>query len=251
MRTLFAFLIASLMTIPGASATGYLINVEIGGPTFAFGANIFGGSGDTLDVGLFNTQCSDEADVVDVGVLNREGTGADECFDDRGCQHNDGKDPLGPLLGQSFLQGDGSDTPAECGDGDDTVDVGVLNAEGHRSHEPTCDPEWGCYEGWTGDERDATDAGVLNNEMGDDDDGNDLGVVNCEEMDRRDSTDVGVLNREWEDRWDTFDLSILNSEFPEGGDTNGLAIGGNNGFGFDCVRIVVGVPIGPRVIGLP
>ena len=244
MRNLLSLLIAGLLTFaPAASATGYLINIEIGGPTFAFGSNVFGGSGDTLDVGVGNSQCSDEADVVDVGIANREGMGSWECGDR--CEHNHGEDPITPVLGQGILQPEADETPARCSDESDTVDVGVLNNEGGMG-KFYCD-ETGCYEGqYTGDEKDATDVGVLNNEMGDDDDGNDAGVLNCETNDRRDSTDIGILNREWDDRWDTFDLSILNTEWPEGGDANGLAVGGI-GIAFEVAcGAQIRLPVGPQ-----
>lgn len=238
-------LVSFLIALPSASATGHLVNLGIGSSQFTFGANAFGGSGDTLDVGLFNEQCSDEADVVDVGVANREGMGSDACRA-RGCQHEQGRDPIGPILEQSFFRPEADETPARCSDGEDTVDVGVLNQEGGWAYDPRCD-EYGCEE-WdaTGDERDATDVGVLNQEFGDDEDGNDAGVVNCEWDDGRDATDVGVVNFEQGDRDDTFDLSVLNTEVNEGGDANGLNVGGGSlGLGFDCLRIDVGLPIDP------
>lgn len=221
MRTLALLALSLALAFPSASA-GYLVNVEIGGPTLAFGGNVFGGSGDTVDVGVANAQCSDEADVVDVGVANQEGMGGRECG--YRCEHTRGEDPV--AAESTILHPEADETPARCGDGSDTVDVGLLNREGSRGEEPVCD-EMGCQEPQpVGDERDAVDAGLLNDELGDDDDGADAGVLNCESSDRRDAVDVGLLNAEWDDRGDTFDLSLLNTEWPEGGDANGLKVGG-------------------------
>lgn len=248
MRTFATLVLASLViATPAASATGYLVNIGIGGSSWTFGSNVFGGSGDTLDIGLFNEQCTDEADVVDIGIANSEGARSSRCWDAKECQHDQGEDPFGPITDRKLVGSEADETSARCSDESDTVDVGVLNQEGAYG-DGYCDGTR-CYEpGPTGDETDATDVGVLNTETGDDDDGNDAGVLNCEWNDRRDSTDVGVLNREENDQDDTFDLSVLNDESPEGGDANGLDVGGDSqGLGLDCLHLDVGLPVGPRI----
>lgn len=234
MRVLPALLLATLvMLAPAASATGYLLNVGIGNSSLTYGANAFGGSGDTLDVGLFNRQCSDEADVVDVGVINQEG--ADGC-DPRECYHNEGGDPLAPIGFAGPHQPTGSPTEARCSDDSDTVDVGVLNQEG--AYTDWCDHEW-CVQNDGGDAEDATDVGVGNNEWNDASDGNDAGVLNCETIDTNDSTDVGIVNREWIDDGDTFDVSVLSWQWTNNGDANGITLLPTKGPPLGCLVLHV------------
>lgn len=244
MRTLLA--LATLALLPTAAATGYLVNVGIGSSTIQYGINPFGGSGDALDVGLFNAQCSDEADVVDVGVMNAEGRSA--CSEWERCEQTQGSDPLGPVATR-LIEPSGEPTPARCTDDGDTVDVSILSTEGGATYE--C-PEKQCYEAYAGDANDATDISVGGVEYGDQDDGNDVGVLNCEWLDESDSTDLGVLNQEWYDASDTFDLGILNVETNDQGDLNGLNVGGASaGIALECHVVRIDLPVGPSGPLLP
>lgn len=264
-------LVGALTAIaPAASATGWLVNFEDNIVTFSsfkFGSNVFGGQGDTVDVGLANYQCSDEEDVVDVGVWNREGD--TNCAYQYGeCPTEEGEDPIGTPAIRGLL-GDPATHPHDphCSDDGDTVDAGVFNDEGSPS--PFyCDPrDPYCNAETSGDEEDGVDAGVLNREWNDDDDANDVGVLNCEWFDSHDGNDVGVLNLEYvdyddgidvgllnyealADGSDTFDASLLNAEDADGPDANGVnvlqgVLGLQFGCGFD-----VRPPGGPVKPGL-
>ena len=234
--TLTAFttvlLLAGALAAPAASATGWLINYE--GPvlgSFKFGSNLFGGQGDTLDVGWGNRQCSDEDDVVDIGIQNREGDEAcmweDPTGEQGGCKADEGEGiAVLSLIGAT----DTHPHEPHCTDDGDTVDIGIMNREG-GFHDEQCrtwwDPETEPHpqeqQWFSGDRDDAVDVGVLNHECNDDEDAVDVGVLNCELSDRNDGVDVGVLNREdVVDRGDTFDLSVANAETFDGPDQNGL-----------------------------
>lgn len=246
----FTMLLATALVAPGAAATGYLVNAELGSLlTVKSGTNAFGGQGDTLDVGYQNHQCTDEDDVVDVGIQNTEGD-PDECANwgseelckseeghhatvissDRlglhhGIDHATIDDAIVPILGD-----DPEDREASCGDDGDTVDVGVQNQEG--GHPASCQ-EWQWHRqedyqepGWdpAGDDEDAVDVGVQNHECGDEDDAVDVGIANCEVFDESDGIDAGVFNTEWYDADDTFDASIANTEISPGPDGNRLSL---------------------------
>ena len=267
-RTTTLWLALVTLTIaPAASATGYLVNWNGSG----FGANVFGGQGDTLDVGLFNYQCTDEDDVVDVGVANREGDASCGYYDPYsgkyvGCEPDEGRDPIQGVSSNGLL-GDPATHPHDphCSDDGDTVDVGLLNREGgyqfggHQGEQ--CYPqqryEWDPSDPWNeptvtyaGDVEDAVDVGVLNVECGDDDDANDVGVLNCEWLDRDDGNDLGLLNWEfWDDSSDTFDLSLINSETIDGPDRNGLNLL-PGGLGLFLCGLVILDTVGP-VVDLP
>lgn len=229
--TTFALLAAAMLFVPAVSATGYLVNIEAG-LSFKFGSNIFGGQGDTLDVGVLNHQCSDEDDFVDVGVFNREGDLSCNPTGGR-CEAEEGEKPFDIAL--PFLSADPTDThphDPHCSDDGDTVDVGVFNQEGGFGREcPTQDePGFEPHPDdpfFKGDEDDAVDVGVVNEECNDDLDANDVGVINCEWDDSNDGIDVGLWNLEWlDDSGDTFDLSLFNAEGIDGPDQNGLDLTG-------------------------
>lgn len=246
MRTLVALLLV-LSLVPYATAAGYLVNVGVGSNTIQYGVNPFGGSGDAVDVGVANAQCSDEADVVDVGVLNREGGSA--CGGEPRCEHGQGFDPLATYLANTLVDPSGEPTAANCTDDGDTLDVSVLSTEGGASYE--C-KEKECNETYAGDAHDATDVTVGGLEYGDEGDGNDVGILDCEYNDEGDATDVGVLNSEWYDRADTFDLGILNTETDDTGDLNGLDLGGGPaGAAVGCAIVHVDFPVGPEGSLLP
>lgn len=241
----------------GAAATGYLVNVEAGNTGVKAGSNVFGGQGDTVDAGLFNSQCTDEDDVVDVGVANDEGNGEPfeggagaDCPNDGtdGCRAEDGgglkvvvfreevldsPDEFEQIEGfaydvTGFLVTD-SGGPGEprCTDDGDSVDVGVANAEGNPD-ERKCDPASDFDRQQRGDADDGVDVGVLNQECFDGDDADDVGVLNCETTDDNDGIDVGVLNVESkDDAQDTLDLSVFNAENGDTPDRNGLNVGGS------------------------
>lgn len=241
--SILAVLAIGGLLLPAASATGYLVNADTGLVTVQHGSNVFGGAGDTVDVGYGNHQCSDEDDVVDVGIQNREGDQACRWNSDQGCQtdednhtriavhplgidHTFEQDTIPPEIVPYFI-GTDDERRSHCSDDGDTVDVGVANDEGgygeHGSFEECywmyqqgADEE---FEG--GDERDAVDVGVLNRECADGGDAVDAGILNCEVLDESDGIDLGVGNLELEDSDDTFDLSLLSVELNDGPDGNG------------------------------
>ncbi|HEX2021141.1 MAG TPA: hypothetical protein VHH36_00385 [Candidatus Thermoplasmatota archaeon] len=220
---------------PTAAATGHLVNVNVL-VTLQFGVNVFGGSGDTVDVSAFNQQCNDSDDVVDVSLLNSEGQQFG-CANPNGCNADQGSDATGltPLI--AALLGNNPFAPGstDCTDDGDTVDVGLLNSEG--SFGSGCVAPDGTFS-QCGDQEDAVDVGVINNEIYDDDDANDVGVLNCEFMDYDDGNDVGLLNHEEGDASDTFDASLVNNEGGDTPDRNGLnVLTGRNPIG--CIQVVI------------
>lgn len=243
-----AVLFAVLLVAGGAQATGWLVNVEVGaGPGIGVksGTNVFGGQGDTVDVGVFNHQCSDEDDVADVGVANREGDS--ECAaSGQGCQATSASGTVvtvggGPVIfiPTPGLPTIGPDTyhshDPHCSDDGDTVDVGLANHEGGFGGQwgEACDEQvqYESDDGTTsetygGDEGDAVDVGVANRECVDNEDAVDAGVFNCEWRDLDDGIDVGLANlEEVEDGGDTFDASTFNTETRDAVDNNGYNLG--------------------------
>ena len=262
-------LATACLLAPTASAVpGYLVNINGSG----LGTNIFGGTGDTIDIGLFNHQCSDENDFLDVGVANREGDAQCAYQTQKGC---DTEDPGDPRLDQLFQAIDDTigdivvatkliepsgdpDADKHCSDDGDTIDVGLLNEEGSGDTVDACRAspyydEWGAYQPdaqYGGDFEDGVDAGLLNTEYCDDDDADDVGVLNCEYSDFDDGIDVGVLNNEYiDDSSDTFDLSLLNFETMDGPDRNGLDVLSNM-FGLQaCFRIAGPIDPSGGIVG--
>lgn len=254
--TLLALAASALILAPGAAATGYLINVEAGSiATAKTGTNPLGTQGDTLDVGVFNHQCSDEGDVVDVGVANKEGTAREdpynekgyECTDEEGnCQTEEGGDTEVVILGTSPLDDasnaitvidyfsvaepdltftalpvdfhDGERDGA-CTDDNDIVDAGVLNHEGRydgRYYEEDPDREHH-QEGCDKAHPDYYDHF---------DEENDTGPDRDERGDRGDTVDAGVLNWECRDQDDLADAGALNCEIRDTDD--GIDVGALN-----------------------
>ncbi len=213
------------LAAPSADATGWLVNVEAMGWHVKYGANPAGTTGDFLDVGVMTWECSDEQDVIDVGVMNTEGVGS--CGWNRECASESagpgraylpvvGARALGPDLPRVvLLYGYLGEEPEACSDNGDVVDVGVLNDEGHFKG----DYERGCVALARGpapsDLRDAVDLGILNRECQDREDVLDVGIANCEYDDRHDTVDVGVMNFEFLDAGDLLDVAISNAETGE------------------------------------
>ncbi len=218
-----AAVVAALSVAAPAQATGWLVHVEAGGWFVHYGTNPTGTTGDFLDVGILNYQCSDEQDVIDVSVLNTEGGGScgwGQCASDSA---GDG-DAFLPILGPVALGPDPiqlapvplfEPEPAACSDNADIVDVGILNDEGHFKG----DYRTGCEQGRWGkpgtDLRDFVDVGILNRECQDRQDFLDVGLANCEYDDRFDTVDLAYANFEDLDHGDAFDFSAFNLETVE------------------------------------
>lgn len=261
---LVGLLAAGLVTFaPAVSASGWLLNVETPLIGVKWGTNPFGGQGDAVDVGVFNHQCSDEEDVVDVGVANSEGDQSCPSVYGQPCNQEQGHPSiLNDLLDAVISpQPPANNGQGECSDDADTVDVGVLNAEGgyqawgqSQCGTPVAPPSSN-HGHPSGDNHDAVDAGVLNTECEDSLDGGDAGVINCEWTDDSDGLDVGALNtEEVSDKDDTFDASLLNWEMNDLPDHNGINVK-PLGFSFGCIAFPGGSLFGtgspPIVIVLP
>lgn len=235
LKMVFAALAALMTLAPVAGATGYLVNVETPFFSWSHGTNPLGGRGDTVDIGLLNHQCTDEEDVVDVGVLNAEGdSSCADAWDQEGprCRSDGEKDDVLHGLPALFKPEEPTDDTGRCTDDGDAVDVGVLNREGASRDGQACSDarEWA----WGGDRRDGVDVGALNRECRDERDADDVGVLNCERLDTEDGIDVGVLNTEEGDAGDTLDLSILNAESGDGPDANDLNVKRGPGVNLRC-----------------
>lgn len=257
--SILAIVAIGTLLVPAASATGYLVNVETGYLDVQHGSNVLGGAGDTVDVGYRNHQCTDEDDVVDVGIQNREGDQDCRWDQEEGCRAEDGGDtrvasrPLG--IDERFeledRVGDAA-TPlfhsseerrTHCSDDGDTVDVGIMNDEGgfgEQAHVEECawyheeyeeDPD---REASGGDDGDAVDIGVMNRECSDRNDAVDVGIMNCEVVDRSDGIDLGVGNLELWDEDDTLDVSLFATEISDGPDGNGANLFPGGGLGEYC-----------------
>ncbi|HLE97632.1 MAG TPA: hypothetical protein VI997_09710 [Candidatus Thermoplasmatota archaeon] len=216
-RRLVACLVLVALAVPSASATGWLVNVNGSG----VGINPLGGRGDFVDLGVASKECSDEDDVVDVGVGNLEGDsslcGGGPCTQQEGTFFNPAIDALykSQLAGVGVVFRPGA---GDCSDDGDVADVGIRNGEGRFG---SCPGQNGVH----GDARDGADVGVANREDCDDADGADVGAANCEQSDRFDVYDVGVLNHERvEDYGDVLDVSVLSEESVDGPDGNGIGL---------------------------
>lgn len=259
--TLLALAASAMLLAPGAAATGYLVNAEVDPvATAKTGTNPFGGQGDFLDAGVFNHQCSDEDDVVDVGVANQEGTAREDhhneegysCTEDQeGCQAEEGGNThvviLGTPVHSSFLEtqpvpaspdlvndSDGDQHESACTDDGDTLDVGVVNEEGrYESEESEKRSEWehcdeapdGYWDHFGHEEEETKETGPERDERGDRDDTVDAGAANSECRDQRDFADAGVLNCEIEDPDDGLDAGVFNDEVrDDAGDTLDVSV---------------------------
>ncbi len=258
--SILAIVAIGALLVPAASATGYLVNVQTGYLDVQHGSNVLGGAGDTVDVGYQNYQCTDEDDVVDVGIQNREGD--EHCRwtqEEEGCQAEEGGETrvtsrplgiderfeLGSPVGDaaSPLFDTSKERRTHCSDDGDTVDVGIMNDEGgfgdqvyveecawyHEEHEH--DPD---REAPGGDDGDAIDVGVMNRECADRNDAVDAGIMNCEVVDRSDGIDLGVGNLEIWDEDDTLDVSLFSTEISDGPDGNGANLFPGGGLGEAC-----------------
>lgn len=195
------------MAAPFASATGALLRVGVGSQEASFGSNVFGGAGDTVDIGVMNAQCSDAGDFVDVGIANQEGGFA---CPGRECKPETRGKTLADLFESDLDAGSADERADSCGDENDTIDIGVLNEEGNP---------------WTeegGDDGDGVDVSIGSNEYGDDEDAVDIGVLHCEYRDRHDGFDVGVWGIEYQDHGDTFDVSFMVLESDDHDDGNAI-----------------------------
>ncbi len=218
-------MLVALVAAAPAQATGWLVHVEASGYFVHYGTNPTGTTGDFIDIGIQNWQCSDEQDVIDVSVANAEGVGS--CGWRRKCT----SEPSGasgaflPVLGSVAL---GSLDPAietdlglapepeTCSDNADVVDVGILNEEGHfkGTYQEGCVYPWWWPNPGT-DQRDVVDVGILNRECQDRQDFLDVGIANCEYDDRVDTIDLAVANFEYLDTGDLFDFAVSNLEIVE------------------------------------